>query len=203
VTATFSSIWPCLTYVFISLHICWETKGNDRLKSILQVGASVPNLIPLPHALMHSYIRWSRIHLVVFFISFRHVSFPSCHSCILHVNHVSLLHESCLFLLESCLLPIASSNDRTIMCVRHAYHIYQHTYENVEHRRANQPRLFTRAFDQTAVLTIIESKRASLLNYKQASRDPFKAGSPPEIWDLEILRSVSHIVEGGCAGPVW
>jgi len=53
------------------------------------------------------------------------------------------------------------------MGVRHAYHIYQHTYENVEHRRANQPRLFT----QTAVLTIIESKRASPLNYKQASRD--------------------------------
>jgi len=92
-------------------------------------------------------------------------------SCILHVNHVSLLHESWLFLLESCLLPISSSNDKTIMRVRHAYHIYQHTYENVEHRRANQPRLFTRAFDQTAVLTIIESKRASLLNYKQASRD--------------------------------
>jgi len=57
------------------------------------------------------------------------------------------------------------------MGVLHAYHIYQHTYENVEHRRANQPRLFTRAFDQTAVLTIIKSKRASLLNYKQASRD--------------------------------
>jgi len=57
------------------------------------------------------------------------------------------------------------------MRVRHAYHIYQHTYENVEHRRANQPRSFTRAFDQTAVLTIIERKRASLLNYKQASCD--------------------------------
>ena len=147
---------------------------------------------------------WIVIHLhELCFYFLQSCFFPSCQSCILHVNHVSLLHESCLFLLESCLLPIASSNDRTIMCVRHAYHIYQHTYENVEHRRANQPRLFTRAFDQTAVLTIIESKRASLLNYKQASRDPFKAGSPPEIWDLEILRSVSHIVEGGCAGPVW
>ena len=105
------------------------------------------------------------------FISFRHVSFPSCQSCILHVNHVSRLHESCLFLLESCLLPIASSNDRTIMRVRHAHHIYQHTYENIEHRRANQTRIFTRAFDQTAVLTKIESKRASLMNYKQASHD--------------------------------
>ena len=60
---------------------------------------------------------------------------------------------------------------KTIMRVRHAYRIYQHTYKNVEHRRANQPRLFTRAFDQTTVLTIIQSKRASLLNYKQASRD--------------------------------
>jgi len=105
------------------------------------------------------------------FISFRHVSFPSCQSCILHVNHVSRLHESCLFLLESCLLPIASSNDRTITRVRHAHHIYQHTYENIEHRRANQTRIFTRAFDQTAVLTKIESKRASLMNYKQASHD--------------------------------
>jgi len=57
------------------------------------------------------------------------------------------------------------------MHVRHAYHIYQHTYESVEDRRANQPRLFTRAFDQTAELTIIESKSASPLNYKQASRD--------------------------------
>jgi len=57
------------------------------------------------------------------------------------------------------------------MRVRHAYHIYQHTYENVEQWRANQPRLFTRVFDQTAVLTIIESKRASILNYTQASRD--------------------------------
>jgi len=152
---------------FMSLHICWETKGNDRLKSILQVGASVPSLISLPHALMHSWIRWSLIHVVVFFISFRHVSLPSCQSCILHVNHVSLPHESCLFLLKSCLLPIASSNDRTIMRVRHAYHIHQHTYENVKHRRANQPRLFTRAFDQTAVLTIIES----IFDYKQASRD--------------------------------
>jgi len=59
----------------------------------------------------------------------------------------------------------------TIMRVRHAYHIYQHTYKYAKHRRANQPRLFTRAFDQTAVLTIIESKRTSLLNYKQAFRD--------------------------------
>jgi indole-3-glycerol phosphate synthase len=58
------------------------------------------------------------------------------------------------------------------MYVRHAYHIYQHAYENVEHRRANQPRLCTRAFDQTAELTIIiESKRASPLDYKQTSRD--------------------------------
>jgi len=60
---------------------------------------------------------------------------------------------------------------KTIMRVRHAYHIYHHTYESVEHRRAKTPRLFTRAFDQTAELTKIESKRASLLNYKQASRD--------------------------------
>ena len=110
-----------------------------------------------------------KISTIVF--QHRHVSFPSCQSCILHVNHVSLLYESSLFLLESCLLPIASSNDRTIMSVWHAYPIYQHTYENVEHRRANQPRLCIRAFEQTAVLTIIEIKRASPLNYKQASRD--------------------------------
>jgi len=50
--------------------------------------------------------------------------------------------------------------------------MYQHTYKNVEHTgRANETKLFTCAFDQTAVLTIIESKRASLLNYKQAFRD--------------------------------
>jgi len=60
---------------------------------------------------------------------------------------------------------------KTIVRVRHIYDIYQHTYKNVQQTRANQPRLFTWAFDQTAVFTIIESKHASLLNYKQASRD--------------------------------
>jgi len=114
VTATFSSILQWLRCVFICLHICWGTKGNARLKSILQVGASVPSLISLPQALMHSYNRWSRIHLRYIYICiciyiYMWASEENCFSTSWPAGLTMIhAHDSCFYFLQTCFFSFMS-----------------------------------------------------------------------------------------------
>jgi len=144
------SIWNIYIYIYICIYVyIWASEKNS-------FSTSWPAGLTVIH-----------LHESCFYF-LQSCFFPSCQSCILHVNHVSLPHESCLFLLNSCLLQIASSNDKD-------YHVRS---TRISYLSAHIQECWAQAIESTKIIHLsirpdsrTYHNRASLLNYKQASRD--------------------------------